>query len=102
MADYRGILQDIKRVLEYICNGITDLVADSISASLNANMFYSGFSTTLANRQELDSRWLDMGTADKYQISLLADTQGLTLVIEASTGSNGTSKRFSGKLLPTN
>lgn len=32
MADYRGILQDIKRVLEYIRNGITDLVAGGISA----------------------------------------------------------------------
>ena len=62
----------------------------NISNNPNADIVFSDYQTSVANTDEIDSGWIDMGTADKYQVSLNADTPGCILQIQSSSDPSGT------------
>ena len=78
-----------KRLLNYLKGIDTALTVDGIPTTVEADYVFSQYESSLSNGAEIDSGWIDMGGADKYQFEGVSGVPGFDLVIESSNVSGG-------------
>lgn len=73
-----------------VSNQIDQPIQEGGAVEVHAQYLFSDYQSSLADGEEIDSGWLDLGSVDKYQFEGLAASAGMTQMIMSSSGPNGT------------